>query len=426
VAERVVPPAPGPLRAVVVVPGDKSLSHRALILSAMATGRSRIVGLGPGADVSATRRAVAAFGAEWTGDALVAPGIDHWLAPQASIDCGNSGTTMRLLAGALAGRPFPATLTGDASLRKRPMRRLLGPLGALGADIASTPAGTAPLVIASPGSLSGADVIIPIASAQVRSAFAIAALQAKGSSSIDSPPGFRDHTERWLAALELGRWTGATRFEIDPGPVPSVEYPIPGDPSSAAFLWTIAAIVPGSEVVTPGVSLNPGRIGFLDVLRSAGAMVHSEITGEIHGDPVGTVTVAAGDLQPVAIGGSFTVRTLDELPLVAVLAAYASGHSIVSDAGELRAKESDRITSIVEMVRSLGGVAEPTNDGFVVTGRGGASGGVVDSAGDHRIALAAGAAAAAASGSVTVIGAEAAEVSWPGYFDRLEELWSSR
>ena len=417
-----IEPRSAGIRAEVAVPGDKSLSHRALLLSAMARGSSRVAGLAPGRDVAATRDAVGLLGARIVGDRVDGPGIDAWRAPKKPIDCRNSGTTLRLLAGALAGRPFSTTLTGDASLRQRPMRRLEAPLRALGADITTTAAGTAPVRIAPSGPLRGADVVIDIASAQVRSAFAFAALQAEGASTIDGPPGFRDHTERWLTALGLGTRPSSTRFVIRPGAVPPADFSIPADPSSAAYLWAAAVLLPGSEIVTPDVCLNPGRTGFLDVLVAMGAPVATEITGEVHGDPIGTVTVRHAPLSGVAIGGPLVARSIDELPLLGVVAVHATGPTTVNDASELRAKESDRIASTVAMLRSLGAAAEPGADGFVVGGDGTLQGGVVDGAGDHRIVMAAAVAALAAAGTVTIRGAEAADVSWPGFFDTLNRL----
>ena len=417
--ERTLHAPGGAFAARPAVPGDKSLSHRALLFAAMAAGPSEVTGLGPGADVAATAAALTR---------LAAPGggIAAWRPAEEMLDVANSGTTLRLLAGALAGRPFRSVLTGDESLRRRPMGRLVAPLAALGASVTTSPEGTAPVAVYAPHPLRGADHRIDLASAQVRSAFALAALQADGPSRIDGPPGFRDHTERWLAAFGLGEWEDETAFRVNPGPVPAAAYPVPGDPSSAAFLWTAAALWPGAEVETTGVSVNPGRIGLLDVLEQFGADVSWEETGDIHGDPIGTVRVRGAGRGAAEVRGSLAVRALDELPLVAVLAAAGDGVSTVSDAGELRAKESDRIATTVAMVRALGGIAEATADGFVVQGTGGVRGGTIDAAGDHRIAMAAAVAATAGREPVTVVGAEAAAVSWPGFYDALEELWSSR
>ncbi len=424
-AERVVSPSDRAFAATVEVPGDKSLSHRSLIFAAMANGASELSNLGPGEDVGATLRAVQAFGATWDGATMSSPGIDSWSEPGSPIDCGNSGTAMRLLAGVTAGRPFHTELSGDDSLSRRPMERVAGPLRLLGAGVETAEGGTAPMHITG-GSLEGASVSIDVATAQVRSAFELAAVQANGVSTIDSPPGYRDHTERMLESWGRGERLGSTAFRIHPGPVPPGSYDIPGDPSSAAFLWASAAIREGAAVTTPGVSLNPGRIGFLQVLGEMGAQVDGVVSGEFHGDPVGTVTVRGSGLGAAFVPAELVAATVDELPLVAVVAAYGEGITKVTGASELRTKESDRITSTVAMIRALGGGADEESDGFTVLGTGFLEGGVVEARRDHRIAMAAAVAATAANGSVTVSGAEAAAVSWPGFYEILESTWSSR
>lgn len=423
---RTVESPPGAFRAVRRVPGDKSLSHRALILAAFARGTSEVTGLGPGRDVATTARVLRELGVTITGDRVFSAGIENWAQPRKSLRCENSGTTIRLMVGALSGRPFRTTLVGDPSLSQRPMDRLTTPLRTLGASIDLSPEGTPPVEVGADSRLRGANVQIPVASAQVRSAFILAALQAEGASSITSPPGFRDHTERWLQALDRGERQSATEFRVDPGPVPAGRYRIPRDPSSAAFLWTAAAIRPDSEVTTPGVSLNPGRIGFLSVLERMGAEVSAEVTDSIGGDPVGTVTVRGGSLQATEVAGDLAVAALDELPLVAVLGAMAEGITVVRDAAELRVKESDRIASTVAMIQALGGGAEATEDGFAVVGTGWLDSGLVEAAGDHRIAMAGAVAAGGVRGPVTIGGARAAKVSWPGFYEELEETWSSR
>jgi 3-phosphoshikimate 1-carboxyvinyltransferase len=418
---RIVEPPGGSFVTGVRVPGDKSLSHRALILAAMADGESRLSGLAPGADVAATLRAIKRFGL--VADRRSVTG-GEWEPPGDPIDCGNSGTTMRLLAGASAGRSFRTTLVGDDSLMARPMARLVGPLTALGATC-GTGADGFPPVTTGGGPLVGADVVIDVASAQVRSAFELAAIRADGVSTIASPPGFRDHTERWLETFGLGMADGIS-FRIEPGPVPATDFDIPGDPSSAAYVWASAAILEGAQVATPDVSLNPGRLGVLSILERMGADVHGEVTGSIHGDPTGVVSVTGLGLRGVEVSGAAAVAALDELPLVAVLGAYAEGTTMVWDAAELRVKESDRIASTVAMIRALGGEAEATEDGFVVGGTGGLRGGTVDAAGDHRIAMAAAIAATGARGPVTIEGASIAAVSWPTFYDTLEAVWSSQ
>ena len=419
---RTLEPASGPFQAGVNVPGDKSLSHRALVFAAMADGESEITGLATGRDVASTLAALERLGMRRDGSRFTPAGAPT--DPGEPIDCGNSGTTMRLLAGSLSAAPFLVTLTGDESLSSRPMRRLIAPLAALGSDVLLSPEGTAPMTIGG-ADLHGADITIDVASAQVRSAFELAAIQADGNSSIESPAGYRDHTERWLEAFGLGTSDG-TRMSITPGPVHGASYAIPGDPSSAAYLWASAALVPGSKVVTPNISLNPGRLGFLGILEAMGATVYGEVTGALHGDPVGTVSVTGAPLRAVEVFGDTVAATIDELPLVAVLGAYAEGITIVRDAAELRVKESDRTLTTAAMIRALGGGAEPTDDGFAVVGTGFLDGGTVDAAGDHRIAMAGAVAATAAGGPVTISGASVAGVSWPAFYDTMEAVWSSR
>lgn len=413
----------GPFRGTVMVPGDKSSSHRALLLAAMATGQSRLSNLAPGLDVASTAAALRALGVPVEGERFgAAGGTRAWTAASAPLDCGNSGTTMRLLAGAVAAMPFDTVLIGDDSLMRRPMDRLVAPLGALGASI--TTEGGFPPVHVSGRTLSGADVWVPVPSAQVRTAVALAALQADGPTVLDSPPGYRDHTERWLEALGRGRGLGGSAFEVLPGPVPPLDIAIPGDPSSAAFLWAATAISSGSAVTTPTVSLNPGRIGFLEVLRRMGASVSWTVTGDVLGDPVGDVAVGHGPLRGVTVSGPEVAACIDELPLVGLVAAFADGRTEIADAAELRTKESDRIAATVALVTGVGGDAAETPHGFVVSG-GRPRGGRVDAGGDHRIAMA-GAVAASAGGRVEVEGFGASAVSWPGFDRVLEGLWSSR
>ena len=305
------------------------------------------------------------------------------------------------------------------------MRRLVAPLAALGADIGvKEPQGTAPVTVRPVDGLHGASVLIELPSAQLRSAVELAALQAVGSTVVRSPEGYRDHTERWLAALGRGAFAGPGTFRVDPGPVPVAEYRVPGDPSSAAFLWAAAALRPGATVTTPNVSLNPGRIGFLQILESFGAGVGAEVTGSVLGEPVGSVTVTGRGLFAVDVPPLLAAVAMDELILVGVLGAVAEGVTVVRGAAELRTKESDRITGTVDLVRGLGGGAEPTDDGFAVVGVGRLDAGAVEARGDHRLAMAAAVAALAVDGTVVIEGAEAAGVSGPRFYDVMEGLWS--
>ncbi|MCB1246630.1 MAG: 3-phosphoshikimate 1-carboxyvinyltransferase [Acidimicrobiia bacterium] len=404
------------------VPGDKSLSHRALLFAGMAEGDSVVSGLGYGLDIASTAMALRALGVTIDHEHVRSPGVGGWLRPNRPIDCGNSGTTMRLLAGILSTSRLDVELVGDPSLSVRTMTRLEGPLSALGGRIRTTE-GHAPLSVGGVNKVSGGAVTIPMASAQVRSAFELAALAADGPSTIDSPPGYRDHTERWLHAVGRGEFETDTRFRIDPGPIPTARYDVPGDPSSAAFLWAAAAISPGSTITTPHVSLNPGRIGFLEVLEKMGAHVEATVTDMVGGDPVGSVTVVGHDLTAIAIDGALVAATLDELPLVAVVAAYADGITTVRGAGELRTKETDRIHAVEQMLVALDGGISVTADGFDVVGTGFLNGGTVETFHDHRIAMAAAIAATRATGTVEILDSNIAAVSWPDFYDTLGALW---
>lgn len=413
----------GPFSATVQVPGDKSLGHRALVLSALAAGESRVAGLSGGADIRSTAAVIGGLGVTVEDDRVQSPGIAGWRTPAVPLDCGNSGTTMRLMTGALAGSGVAGTLVGDASLSRRPMRRVAAPLEKMGASIRLTRDGTAPIMIDG-GQLVGTRVEIPIPSAQVRTAVALAALSADRPTVIESPPGYRDHTETWFEHLGHGRRVGETAFEVTPGPVDPLSLAIPGDPSSAAFLWAAAAVRPGSTVTTPGISLNPGRLGFLRALIAMGATVEVTPVGDVMGDPVGDVTLTSGPLHGVTLEGAEVAATVDELPLIAVLAAMADGVTVVSGAAELRAKESDRLDGSVRLARLAGAPARVDEDGFVV-GEGPADATpAIAARGDHRIAMAAAIAAIAQGRPVEVEGFEVCAVSWPGFRTALEGLWS--
>lgn len=426
---RELTPPTGRFAAQIRLPGDKSLSHRALMFSAMADGLSTITGLGSGQDILTTASALGNFGIEFSvGNghmAVSSAGIRNLRPPASEVDCGNSGTTMRLLTGMLSAQPFETTLVGDDSLMRRPMDRLVGPLGVLGAKLTTSASGTAPVVVSPTERLQGAEIVLDTPSAQLRTAFELAAVQADSESVVSSPPGYRDHSERWLETVGLGERKDDT-FVVHPGDLPATEYDLPGDTSSAAFLWAAAAIAEGSEVVTPNITLNAGRIGFLEVLERMGAEVSASVDRAILGDPVGTVRVRGAGLRAVSVEGALTIATLDELPLLAIVACYAEGLTVVADATELRVKESDRIHSTCEMVRALGGGAEPTADGFEVVGLGWLDGGEVASYGDHRIAMAAAVAATRSRSSVRITGADAAAVSWPDFYETLEAVWSSQ
>jgi 3-phosphoshikimate 1-carboxyvinyltransferase len=411
----------GRIRARLRVPGDKSISHRALILNAIADGNAIVTGLAPGHDVRATVAALVALGAGITpqgNGAMRVTGPASWKA-RATIDCGNSGTTARLLLGALAPRARGAVvLDGDPSLRRRPMARVLRPLAAMGADIAAKgEAGRFPLEVRG-RALAGASHRLEVASAQVKSALLLAGLAAEGPTVIEEPFPSRDHTERMLRAMGAAiETTSAGQVRLEPGRIESADVAVPGDLSSAAFFLGLAA-ARGGEVVVEGVGLNPGRTGFLDILGRLGAEVVID-PQEGTTEPQGSVTVRADGLRGIDVRPEEIPRSIDELPLLAVLATRAEGETRVTGAAELRVKESDRIAAIVDGLTAMGADAEALPDGFVVRGPTPLTGADLEARGDHRIAMALAVAASLGSGPSILSGAEWVDVSYPGFFEAL-------
>jgi 3-phosphoshikimate 1-carboxyvinyltransferase len=417
---------PHPLRGRMRVPGDKGMSHRALLFAAMADGRSRVVGLAGGDDVFRTRRALAQVGVRSTiaGSAVTVEGrgVDAFTEPAAVVDCGNSGTSIRMLTGLLAGRPFLSVLTGDDSLVRRPMGRVTEPLRAMGAHVDGRADGTrAPLAIRG-GGLVGTAHSLPVASAQVKTALILAGLQAGGTTEITEPAVSRDHTERMLGAL------GAPVVRVDeravqvtagaPGPL---EFSVPGDPSSAAFWVVAAAITPGSELVVEGLALNPTRIAFVDVLIRMGASIELATTGEELGEPVGEVRVVAAPLHGAVIEGAEIPWVIDEIPALAVAAAFAEGLTEIRDAAELRVKESDRIATVRDLLTRLGVGVEAGDDRLAIRG-GRPRAAELDSHGDHRIAMAGAVAANACEGESLVRNWRAVTSSYPEFTQDLATL----
>jgi 3-phosphoshikimate 1-carboxyvinyltransferase len=418
-----------PLFGSAATPGDKSLSHRVLLLAAIADGDTLISGISGCGDVARTQTALRRLGVTMKDTAeglhLAGRGPRGLSGPPVAIDCGDSGTTMRLLAGLLSGVDRPFALFGSPGLRARPMRRVTEPLRAMGADISATD-GHPPLV-GHGGGLRGASVALRRASAQAGSAVLLAALCATGETRVAYPAAVRDHTERMLA--EMGaplRWSPReTRLHgpvVDLAPPGGGRYPVPGDPSSAAFLWTAAALQPGGEVHTPGVCLNPGRDGLLEILRRMGAAVAVDDWRVVHGEPVADITVRAAPLAGVDVGGPLVPRTIDELPLVAVLGAVAHGRTVVRDAAELRLKESDRVAAIVDGLRRMGASIHARDDGFVVEGPTALHGAALAGHGDHRIVMSLAVAATAASGESQIEDGDRPADSFPGFVKTLRAL----
>jgi 3-phosphoshikimate 1-carboxyvinyltransferase len=414
-----------PLRGKLRVPGDKSISHRGLIFGAMADGASTIENLATGDDVRATGRALAALGVaiDSGGPVVTVHGrtVEAWSEAADVLDCANSGTTMRVLAGAVAGRDFLSVLTGDSSLRSRPMARVVEPLRAMGAFIDGRDRGTrAPLVIRG-GSLRGIACELPVASAQVKSALVLAGLQGTGETTIVSPEQSRDHTERMLRALGAPVQPEGLTVRVLAGRPRAFALDVPGDPSSAAFFAVAATITPGSDIVLEQMSCNPTRVGFVDVLRRMGADLEIVATGESCGEPIGELHVRASSLGGTVIAGSEIPNVQDEVPVLAVAAAFADGVTEIRDAAELTRKESDRIRTVHTELRALGVAAEANAEGLVVRG-GGARSAVLRSHGDHRVAMAMAVAANALDAPSTVREWSAVSSSYPDFAADLGRL----
>jgi len=425
--DRVIRPARR-IRGRVQVPGDKSVSHRALILGALAAGRTRVRGLAPGDDCQATRSCLRALGVS-----IGTSGGGHELdveidglgpgglrAPGCVLDARNSGTTARLLMGVLAGHAFRVTLTGDPSLRGRPMRRVTDPLTVMGARIETTE-GRLPVTIEG-GGLRGIAYTTPVPSAQVKSAILLAGLLAAGTTTVVESTPTRDHTERALAAFGVPVTVDEGGIHLPGGSVlHAADVAVPGDLSSAAFWAAAAAALPGSEVEIPEVGLNPTRTAFLGILARIGARVAADVSDPRAVEPVGTLTVRHAAVGPVVIAPDEVPGLVDELPALAALATHG-GALTVTGAQELRVKESDRITALVSGLRQLGANVEEFPDGFAVDGSRQLSGGLADAAGDHRLAMAFAIAALGARDRSVIRGAEMVSVSYPGFFDVLEGL----
>ena len=428
--DRIVRPARR-LRGTIAVPGDKSISHRAAMLNALADGEATVHNFLAGEDCLSTLSVLRELGVESKLDesgatpALWIRGValHRLVEPSAVLDCGNSGTTMRLMSGILAGQPFHSVLSGDASLRTRPMARVTGPLREMGARIDGREDGRlAPLSIRG-GGLHGIRYSMPVASAQVKSSILLAGLFAEGETIVEELEPTRDHTERMLAAMgaRIGREGPAVR--LTPGdPLAPLSMRVPNDISAAAFWMGAAAVHPDAELRLTGVGMNPTRTGIVDVLRAMGADLSVEEERQVAGEPVADIVVRSSRLHGTRIDGEMISRLIDEVPALAVAAAFAEGETEIRDASELRVKESDRIATTVSQLAALGVSISEHEDGMTVEGGRGVRGGDVQSFGDHRLAMALAAAALAGSGDVRIAGAEAVGVSYPAFWEHLEQI----
>ena len=421
------------LQGVVQVPGDKSISHRALLFGAIAEGTTRITGLLPAEDPLSTAACLRAMGVTISAIEAGQPvsvegvGLDGLREPEDVLDCGNSGTTMRLMLGLLAGRDGRHfVLTGDGSLRRRPMQRVGGPLAQMGALISGRSGGNlAPLAIRGQ-QLQGATIRTPVASAQVKSALLLAALTATGDTTVIEPVQSRDHSERMLRAfgaqLSVGG-PGLTEVTVTPGAsLRGQDVIVPGDISSAAFWLVAGAITPGADLTVQNVGLNPSRTGVLDVLAQMGARIELLNGREVAGEPVGDLRVTHGPLQAFTIGADLIPRLVDEIPVLSVAACYAEGISRVTGAEELRVKETDRLAVMARQLGAMGARIEEFADGLTIEGGVTLHGAEVDSETDHRVAMSLAVAAQVAHGPTQLHRPEAAAVSYPGFWEDLERL----
>jgi 3-phosphoshikimate 1-carboxyvinyltransferase len=396
-----------------------------VIFAAIAHGTSRIANLSGGEDNHSTIEAFKTLGVKISGDdrllTIEGKGFEGLAAPRKVIDCGNSGTTMRLLSGILAGRPFVSTLDGDASLRRRPMKRIAEPLEKMGARIVSSD-GLPPLEIHGAG-LKGIRYATPVASAQVKSAILLAGLQAEGVTVVEEPQQSRDHTEIMAHALGAKLEARGRAVTVEGGrKLAPFDISVPGDLSSAAFFMTAAAMIPGSDVVIRGVGCNSTRSGIIDVLRRMGASIELIDSRTAAGEPVADIRVRGTKLQGVDIGPEMVARTIDEYPILAVAAALADGETAICGAKELRYKESDRIAVMTQQLRRLGVEIEERDDGMIIEGRGKLKGAAVQSAGDHRVAMSLAVAGLCADGGVEIDDTACADISFPGFFRILERI----
>ena len=424
---------PRRLSGSMTVPADKSISHRAAILNAIADGPAAVQNFLPAADCLSTLTCLRALGVDWSLEKKPDGGSDLAIAGKGLaglresadiLDAGNSGTTLRLLAGLLAGRPFLSVLTGDESLRSRPMARVVEPLRQMGAQVWGRSKGTlAPLVIVG-ARPHGVDYRSPVASAQVKSALLLAGLQADGATLFREPERSRDHTERMLRAMgaDLSEEGDGLRLQPIERDLTPLDMRVPGDFSAAAF-WLVAAVLhPNAEVTLRDVGVNQTRTGLLDVLREMGADASRSDERTVGGEPVADLVARSSNLKGVAVEGPAVVRLIDEVPVLAVAAALAEGRTVLRDLGELRGKESDRVGLTVRELRRLGATIEEEGDSLVIEGRGKLQGAACDSHGDHRLAMALAVAGLVAEGETVIQNAEATEVSYPGFWRDLEAL----
>jgi 3-phosphoshikimate 1-carboxyvinyltransferase len=418
-----------PARAVngtVVIPGDKSISHRYAMLSAIAEGTSTITNYSTGADCHSTLKCLRALGVQWSEEGTTlrveGRGIRGLTAPHADLDAGNSGSTIRMLSGILAAQPFRTVIGGDESLSQRPMERIMKPLLQMGARLTARDGKYPPLTIDGEP-LQAIEYTLPVPSAQVKSCVLLAGLYADGITVVNEPVATRDHTELALRAFGADVITRKGRISIQGGStLHSVDLMVPGDLSSASFYLAAACMLPGSKLTVPGVGLNPTRTALIDLLVSMGASIQVPHVEQVGGELIGTLVVGGQEIEGGIVEGATTAAVIDEIPALAVLGAKSRSGLTVRDAGELRVKETDRISTIVDNLRRMGAIVEETPDGFHIPGRQSFRAAQLDSFGDHRIAMAFAVAALAADGECVIENAEAASISYPEFYATIESI----
>lgn len=417
----------GSLKGEIQVPGDKSISHRAVMLGSLAKGTTRITGFLQGADCLSTISCFEKMGVsiENTGDTVLVHGrgMRGLEKPEGVLDCGNSGTTMRLISGILSAQDFDVTLTGDASIQKRPMKRIMDPLSRMGASIKSLPGnGCAPLYIQG-RPLTGIHYASPVASAQVKSSVLLAGLYADGETAVTEPSLSRDHTERMLGLFGADIASEGTTARITPArELFAADIQVPGDISSAAYFIAAGLIVPGSQILIKNVGINPTRAGILEVCRKMGGDIRMLNRNEGRGEPTADLLVTHSSLKGTVIEGDIIPTLIDELPVIAAMACFAEGETIIRDASELKVKESNRIAVMAQNLTAMGAQVRETEDGLRILGGRPLHGAVIDSHDDHRIAMTFAVAALCSQGETKIQGRECVNISYPAFYKDLGSL----
>ena len=426
------------INGIISLPGDKSISHRAMLLNSISNGSALVSNFCQGDDRNAMINCLNGLGINiqkvqlgdsiYVDDTFIVEGIGkgNLSKPEKMLDAGNSGTTFRLVSGLLATQAFESTITGDNSLQNRPMDRIINPLAKMGAIINGVNKPSyAPLKIHG-GNLSGIEYVMPVASAQVKSCIMIAGIKAQGPTTIIQPELSRDHTERMLEAMGANIAIENLSIEIKPSDLSALDVVVPGDISGAAFWMVLASCHPDASITLKRVGLNPSRIGVIEVLKMMDANIKLSNIGEEAGEPYGDITIHSSQLRGIDIEGDLIPRVIDEIPVLSLAASLAKGKTIIKDAGELRVKESDRITATVDGLSKLGAEIKETNDGMVISGKSNLVGASVDSFDDHRIAMTMGIAGVLSDGVTEINRADANMISYPGFWENLSILTNNQ